>query len=46
MDEMHTYIGNKKTTVGFGLLLIEMKKDLSTAYLAIGEQKQAGVYGS
>ena len=45
MDEMHTYIGNKKTTVGFGLLLIEMEKDLSTAYLVIEEQKQAEIYG-
>ncbi len=34
MDEMHTYIGNKKTIVGFGLLWIEMGKDSSTAYLA------------
>ncbi len=34
MDEIHTYIGDKKTTVRFGLLLIEMEKDLSTAYLA------------
>ena len=26
MDEMHSYIGNKKTTVGYGLLLIDMGK--------------------
>ena len=33
MDEMHTYIGHKKTTAGFGYLLIGMEKGLSTAYL-------------
>ena len=46
MDEMHTYIGNKKTIVGYGLLLIEMEKGLSTAYLAAEEQKQEKNYGS
>jgi len=30
VDEMHSYIGNKKTTVGFGLLLIDLGKDSST----------------
>ena len=39
LDEMHTYIGNKKTIAGFGLLSIEMEKGLSTAYLVTGEQK-------
>ena len=34
MDEMHTYIGSKKTTAGFGLLLIDMENDSSTAYWA------------
>ena len=33
LDEMHTYIGTKKTIVGYGLLLIEMGKDLSTSLL-------------
>jgi len=33
IDEMHTYIGNKKTTVGSGLLLIDLAKDSSIAYL-------------
>ena len=33
IDEMHTYIGSKKTTVGYGLLLIEMGKSSSTASL-------------
>ena len=45
MDEMHTYIGNKKTTVGSGLLLIDMEKGLSTAYLVAGEQKPEKNYG-
>jgi transposase len=39
-DEMHTYIGNKKTTAGSGLLLIEMGRNSSTALLAAGEQEQ------
>jgi transposase-like protein len=34
LDEMHSYIGNKKTSVGFGLLLIDLGKDLSTSLLA------------
>jgi len=46
LDEMHTYIGSKKTTVGFGLLLIEMGKNLSTAKLAHVEQRQAKNFGS
>lgn len=36
MDEMHTYIGAKKTPVGSGLLLIEMQSDFSTAYWVPG----------
>ena len=39
MDEMHTYISSKKTTVGYGLLLIDMEKDSSTAYWATATQK-------
>ncbi len=39
MDEMHTYIGNKKNIAGSGLLLIELGKSLSTALLAAEEQK-------
>ena len=34
IDEMHTYIGNKKTIAGFGLLLIEMAKSSSIVHLA------------
>ena len=39
LDEMHTYIGNKKNIVGSGLLLIEMEKGSLTALLAAGEHK-------
>ena len=39
MDEMHTYIGNKKNIAGSGLLLIELGKSLSTALLASEERK-------
>ena len=34
VDEMHSYIGSKKTAVGFGLLLIDMEKDSSISLLA------------
>ena len=37
MDEMHTYIGSKKTIAGYGLLLIEMRENSSTAYWVPGE---------
>ena len=40
IDEMHTYIGSKKTTVGFGLLLIEMGTDSSIVKLAHEELKR------
>jgi transposase len=39
LDEMHTYIGNKKNIAGSGLLLIELEKSSSTALLAVGERK-------
>jgi len=45
MDEMHTYIGSKKTSAGYGLLLIEMGSGLSTAYWAPEVQKQGRNYG-
>ncbi|OFX36137.1 MAG: Insertion element protein [Bacteroidetes bacterium GWA2_32_17] len=45
LDEMHTYIDSKKITVGFGLLLIDMEKDLSISLLATGAPKQAEGYG-
>ena len=34
VDEMHTYIGQKKTTAGYGLLLIDMGKGSSISLLA------------
>ena len=39
IDEMHTYIGNKKNIAGSGLLLIELGKSSSTALLAAEGQK-------
>src|SRR5690606_6557138 len=46
LDEMHSYIGNKKTIVGFGLLLIDMGKDSSTSLLATEATKQQESYGN
>jgi len=45
IDEMHTYISSKKTSAGFGLLLIDMAKGSSTSYWAIAEQQQESNYG-
>ena len=45
IDEMHSYIGRKKTTVGFGLPLIDTAKDSSTSLLAIEAQKQPKSFG-
>ncbi len=45
IDEMHTYIGTKKTINGYGLLLIDMKRDLSTSLLAIEALPQASDFG-
>ena len=45
LDEMHTYIGQKKTIVGYGLLLIEMGESSSTSYWVAGTRKNALVYG-
>ena len=39
LDEMHTYIGNKKNIAGSGLLLIEVGKSSSTALLVAEERK-------
>ncbi len=40
VDEMHSYIGKKKTTVGYGLLLIDLEKDSSTSLLVTGATKR------
>ena len=45
IDEMHTYVGSKKTTVGSGLLLIDMGNDSSIAKLALGEPRQEKSFG-
>ncbi len=45
LDEMHSYIGSKKTIAGYGLLLIDMEKDLSTSLLATGARKQQKSFG-
>lgn len=45
LDEMHSYIGNKKTIVGYGLLLIDMEKDSSTSLLATEAIKRQSSYG-
>ena len=39
MDEMHSYIGSKKTTDGFGLLLIEKEDVLLISLLGTEAQK-------
>ena len=40
LDEMHTYIENKKNIAGSGMLLIELGKDSSAALLVAEELKQ------
>ncbi len=40
IDEMHTYIGSKKTKDGFGMLLISWEEGGYNVLLATGEQKQ------
>jgi transposase len=45
LDEMHTYIGNKKNIAGSGLLLIELGKSSSTALLVAEERKLDNYFG-
>jgi transposase-like protein len=40
LDELHTYIGSKKTTNGFGLVLIEKAENTLISFWGIEEQKQ------
>ena len=40
MDEMHSFVGSKKTIAGYGLLLIDMEKDSSVAYWVPGQLSQ------
>jgi transposase-like protein len=39
VDEIHSYIGSKKTTVGYELLLIDMEKDSLISLLAAEGRK-------
>jgi hypothetical protein len=39
LDEMHTYIMSKKTTVGYGLLLIDLEKGMSILCVETGQLK-------
>jgi len=43
---MHSYISNKKTTAGYGLLLIEIGEDSSIALLASEIRKQERTSGN
>jgi hypothetical protein len=45
VDEMHSYIGSKKTTVGYGLLLIDMAKGSLISLLAREGMKQWKNFG-
>jgi hypothetical protein len=45
LDEMHSYIGSKKTAAGYGLLLIDMGKDSSISLLATGATKRQKSFG-
>lgn len=45
IDEMHSYISSKKTSAGYGLLLIDMEKGSSIACWAIAGQQQASNCG-
>lgn len=36
LDEMHSYIGSKKTTAGYGLLLIDLQK--GSSHLCVGAE--------
>jgi uncharacterized protein YjcR len=45
VDEMHSYVGSKKTIVGYGLLLIDMRKDSSISLLATEATKRQKSFG-
>lgn len=44
-DEMHSYTGSKKTTVGYGLLLTDMEKNSSISLLATEATKRQKSFG-
>ena len=45
LDEMHSFVGSKKTVVGYGLLLIDLGKNSSTSLLAIEAKIQQKNFG-
>lgn len=45
IDEMHSYVGSKKTQCGSGLLLIDMQKNSSTSLLATDRQRRGKNFG-
>jgi transposase-like protein len=45
IDEMHTYIGQKKTIVGYGLLPPETEKNSSISHWVAGELVQGNNFG-
>ncbi|KAA6311267.1 hypothetical protein EZS27_037570 [termite gut metagenome] len=45
LDEMHTYVGSKKTTVGSGLLLTDLESGLSVLSAEIVPHKQDSSFG-
>lgn len=45
LNELHTYIQSKKTTIVYVWLLIGMKEDMLILCLVRGEQKQVVSYG-
>ena len=45
IDEMHSYIGSKKTAVGYGLLLVDLGSDSSISLLATEAKRQGKSYG-
>jgi transposase-like protein len=46
LDEMHSFIGNKKTTVGYGLLLIDLERNSSISLLATEATNQPSNSGT
>lgn len=46
LDEMHTYIMSKKTTVGYGLLLIDLEKGISILSAETAQPKHSQSYGT
>ncbi|KAA6314256.1 hypothetical protein EZS27_035102, partial [termite gut metagenome] len=45
LDEMHTYVGSKKTTAGSGLPLTDLESDLSVLSAEIVPPKQGSSFG-